>query len=184
MRCGILFVFLTLLTPSPARPHSSRLQADKPYANAYAARAKYSLSNSSLTIDLGYEVYQGVSNVATGINSWKGIRFAAPPTGPNRWQAPKIPYTNRSGVILADTYSTQCPQASNSDGIPFEEGITGNEDCLFLNVDAPAQPERLLPVLVWIHGGGYGQLDGRQDLTTIINANNNSFVGISIEYRV
>lgn len=39
-------------------------------------------------------------------------------------------------------------------------------------------------MLVWIHGGGYGSGNGQPDLTRIINANNNSFVGVAIQYRL
>lgn len=62
-------------------------------------------------------------------------------------------------------------------------GTLGNEDCLHLNVYAPVNASQL-PVLVWIHGGGYGAGDGTQDLSAIINANNNSFIGVAIQYRV
>ena len=60
---------------------------------------------------------------------------------------------------------------------------TGNEDCLFLSVYAP-QNKTNLPVLVWIHGGGYGAGQGNEDLSSIINANENSFIGVAIQYRV
>ena len=58
-----------------------------------------------------------------------------------------------------------------------------DEDCLFLNVYAPQNATRL-PALVWIHGGGYGVGDGREDMSTLINANDNSFIGVGIQYRV
>lgn len=61
----------------------------------------------------------------------------------------------------------------------------GDEDCLFLNVYAPpTKPLKKLPVLVWIHGGGYGIGDGTQDLSEIINANSKGFIGVAIQYRV
>ena len=39
-------------------------------------------------------------------------------------------------------------------------------------------------MLVWIHGGGYGQGQGNQDLSSIINTNNDAFIGVAIQYRV
>ena len=52
-----------------------------------------------------------------------------------------------------------------------------------MSVYAP-QNKTNLPVLVWIHGGGYGQGQGNEDLSPIINTNNNNFIGVAIQYRV
>lgn len=110
------------------------------------------------------------------------IRYAAPPTGSMRWQPPQPPAVNRAQVLPGDALPQRCPQAPDS---PIAAGynFTGNEDCLFLSVYAP-QNATNLPVLVWIHGGGYGAGSGSEDLTAIINANNNNFVGVAIQYRV
>lgn len=94
-----------------------------------------------------------------------------------------MPAINRSEVIRADTYPPQCPQSADSTGRPAR-GILGSEDCLFLNVYAPSNASNL-PVLVWIHGGGYGLGNGSAyDLSTIVGANNNSFIAIAIQYRL
>jgi carboxylesterase type B len=54
-----------------------------------------------------------------------------------------------------------------------------------VNVWAPKlQSKSGLPVFVNIHGGGYGAGDGREDLSGLVNANDNGFVGVSIQYRV
>ena len=57
------------------------------------------------------------------------------------------------------------------------------EDCLYLNVWAPADASNL-PVLVVIHGGGYGAGSGQTDLTALINSSGDKFVGVTIQYRV
>ena len=110
------------------------------------------------------------------------IRYAAPPTGPLRWQPPQAPSVDRSHILRGDTLPQNCPQ---SQWAPVESGFnfTGNEDCLFLSVYAPPNATDL-PVLVWIHGGGYGRGQGNMDMSPIINANNNSFVAVAIQYRV
>jgi carboxylesterase type B len=58
-----------------------------------------------------------------------------------------------------------------------------SEDCLFLNVYAPRNATNL-PVLVYIHGGGYGEGNGRLDMASIINTNNNGFIVVGIQYRL
>lgn len=95
-----------------------------------------------------------------------------------------MPSTDRDVVFQAKQHGPICPQNQNT-GLTFVPlNSTGSsEDCLFLNVYAPANASGL-PVLVWIHGGGYGRGNGRQDLSALINANNDSFVGVSIQYRV
>ena len=54
---------------------------------------------------------------------------------------------------------------------------------MFLNVYAPTNAGNI-PVLVYIHGGGYGAGNGQQDLTSIINGNGNNFIAVVIQYRV
>ncbi|KAK3314300.1 carboxylesterase [Apodospora peruviana] len=60
----------------------------------------------------------------------------------------------------------------------------GNEDCLFLNVLAPANAKNL-PVLFWIHGGGYGQGSASTfDFSYLDKTANNGFVSVVIQYRL
>lgn len=90
---------------------------------------------------------------------------------------------SRADIINATTFGNICPQAYPS--VPNAPFVPGNEDCLFLNVYAPPTLNSTqLPVFVWIHGGGYGLGDGRQDLSELITATGNGFVGVTIQYRV
>ncbi|KAF2184008.1 alpha/beta-hydrolase [Zopfia rhizophila CBS 207.26] len=137
-------------------------------------------TTASLQVDLGYAIYKGYNNETAGLNIWKGIRFASAPIGQLRWQPPQTPATNRT-VVQATDFGPFCPQ--NYPSIPNAPFIPGDEDCLFLNVYAPSNASNL-PVLVWIHGGGYGFGDGTQDMSTIINANDGSFVAVTVQYRL
>ncbi|KAH8680007.1 carboxylesterase type B [Tricladium varicosporioides] len=137
-----------------------------------------------LQVDLGYSIYKGVSNATTGLTTFKGIRYAAPPLGALRWQAPQSPALNRSSVIDASDFGPICPNSPLSLGAFGSVGaIPGDEDCLNLNVYAPSTGSGL-PVLVYIHGGGYGAGNGQQDMTSIINGNGNSFIAVAIQYRI
>jgi carboxylesterase type B len=110
------------------------------------------------------------------------IRFAAPPTGSLRWQRPEAPAINRT-TILANTYGPTCYQIGSNPPSNASSTNTVSEDCLFINVQSPANATNL-PVLVWIHGGGYGAGNGRLDLSDLLTTNNNNFVAVSIQYRL
>lgn len=91
---------------------------------------------------------------AGGVLAFKGIPFAAPPTGQNRWRAPQ-PVAPWKGVRSAAAYGSDCMQLPfPGDAAPL--GVKPEEDCLYLNVWTPAQrPAGKLPVMVWIYGGGF-----------------------------
>ncbi|KAI1170974.1 carboxylesterase [Nemania sp. FL0916] len=133
-------------------------------------------------VDLGYARYQGFYNSTYDHNIFRGIRYAAPPVGEFRWQMPQPPTRNRTEILSALDYAPQCPQSPISlDAIPPVP--SGDEDCLFLNVIAPANKKHL-PVLVWIHGGGYGLGNNRYEFSEQIRTNGNSYIAVSIAYRL
>lgn len=82
---------------------------------------------------------------------YKGIPYAAPPVGDLRWRAPQ-PVKAWTGVKATNDFGPQC--VGRDFGLVPPAGIS--EDCLYLNVWTPAQARgERLPVLVWIHGGGF-----------------------------
>ena len=120
--------------------------------------------------------------VAEGVESWKGIPFAAPPVGPLRWRAPQ-PAAKWTGVRDATRYSPDCMQKPfPSDAAPL--GTTPAEDCLYANVWRPAGARGKLPVLVWIYGGGF--VNGGASPPTYAGANmaRKGVVFVSFNYRV
>ncbi|KAF2710840.1 alpha/beta-hydrolase [Pleomassaria siparia CBS 279.74] len=138
-------------------------------------------------VDLGYAVYQGAYDATYNVNSFKGVRYAAPPLGNLRFAAPTAPVTNRTTTTPATSSPPKCPQTGASADTPPEYGFTsapGNEDCLFLNVFAPANAANL-PVFFWIHGGGYALFSANGlDPTEMMVTNGNSFVSVIIQYRL
>ncbi|KAG1759067.1 Alpha/Beta hydrolase protein [Suillus occidentalis] len=152
---------------------------------------------STSIVDLGYAQYQGSVDTATNITSFLGIRYAAPPIGDLRWAAPQPPPTVY-GVQQATTQPNECNQApaGNSLTNPFEStsmkkrAVSQSEDCLFLNVYTPgsevvATPAGGLPVVVWIHGGGY--IQGSANLyngADLIIDSNYGVITVVIQYRL
>ena len=141
-------------------------------------------SCSILDSDLRVRVDSGwlLGSEESGVLSFKGIPFAASTEGVNRWRPPqrKQPW---KGILSAQDYGDYCPQIKR-DSLWFELGKT-SEDCLTLNVWAPKNSSvSKLPVMVWIHGGGYLQGSGN-----IPRVNNPEFVKqdvvlITINYRL
>src|SRR5216683_3320409 len=91
------------------------------------------------------------------VRAYLGIPFAAPPVGELRWKPPQ-PVTPWQGVRAAMSFGPQCLQAGGSPKSVYFEYSGGDlpisEDCLTLNVWAPAEAKDL-PVMVWIYGGGF-----------------------------
>ena len=93
-----------------------------------------------------------------GVFSYRGIPYAAPPVAELRWKPPMAaaPWTD---TIDATERPNGCIQAAFG-GLPIP-GFVASEDCLYLNVDSPSQGSAL-PVMVWIHGGGFTLGEGTQ----------------------
>lgn len=111
-------------------------------------------------IDSG--VLQGVAEPgATPLHIFRGIPFAAPPLAALRWRAPQ-PVPEWRGVRPATAFAPRCMQQPLFADMMFRSPAP-SEDCLYLNVWAPAAARRAkLPVLLYVHGGGFVAGDGSE----------------------
>lgn len=102
-----------------------------------------------------------------GVSIYRGIPYAQPPVGERRWRAP-APLPRWEGVRDGTRFGAACVQPPSRPGSIYHDDVGRmSEDCLSLNVWAPANARGKLPVFVWIHGGslltgsgGLGMYDG------------------------
>ena len=96
------------------------------------------------------------------VRVYRGIPFAAPPTGVLRWKAPQPP-ASWQGVRQATEFSNACWQTPYPAAAAIYQSKLPplSEDCLYLNVWTSAKsPKDRLPVMFWIHGGGFTRGSG------------------------
>ena len=89
------------------------------------------------------------------VRAYLGLPYAAPPVGDLRWKAPE-PAAKWKGTRDATKFGAHCAQNHVFDDMVFQDAGP-SEDCLFLNIYVPADAKDTskLPVMFWIHGGGY-----------------------------
>jgi para-nitrobenzyl esterase len=106
--------------------------------------------------------------LSSGVLSFLGIPYAQPPVGELRWKPPQAAEA-RADLLVADSFGPACPQDDSA--VSFTQSGPTDEDCLTLNIWTPHRdldalaPGDGLPVMFWIHGGGFIQGSARQTVT-------------------
>jgi para-nitrobenzyl esterase len=138
-------------------------------------------ASSTLQVTVASGVVEGKQDGP--VRTFLGIPYAAPPVGELRWKPPAAA-DKWIGVRKSSEFGARCVQAPVYGDMDFRDA-GHSEDCLFLNVWTPAKaPDSKLPVMVWIHGGGFvagASSEPRQDGTVLAQQ---GVVVVSMNYRL
>jgi para-nitrobenzyl esterase len=142
--------------------------------------------NKTATTDKGLQaktvngIIEG-NHEKSGVYSFKGIPYAAPPVGDMRWKEPQ-PVKNWDGVRAAKDFGPRAMQAPIFGDMNFRSNGM-SEDCLYLNVWTPNTKGKL-PVLVYFYGGGFVAGDGSEPRYDGESMSQKGIVAITVNYRL
>jgi para-nitrobenzyl esterase len=128
----------------------------------------------------------GTTGARPDVRVYRGIPFALPPVGALRWKPPQPP-VSWQGVRQATEFSNACWQTPypSSASIYQSKLPPLSEDCLYLNVWTPAKSGKdRLPVMVWIHGGGFTRGSGTSSAYDGSNLAHKGVVVVTLNYRL
>jgi para-nitrobenzyl esterase len=147
----------------------------------YAIHGRQQMTLESLSVEGG--LLATPKPAASGVRSFKGLPYAAAPIGALRWRPPQ-PVKPWSGVRPSDVFGPNSLQGVVFDDIdPTPAGVS--EDCLYLNIWTPAAgASNLLPVMVWIHGGGFAVGSGSEPRYDGANLAARGIVVVTLNHRL
>jgi len=131
---------------------------------------------------------ESTSGIAAGykknnVINWDDIPYAKPPIGNLRWKAPRK--IDNPSLVLTSKENNFCVQRPSGMGGSEGDGFfSGSEDCLYLDIKAPASnSDKNLPVMFWIHGGGNTSgLKDLYDFSKMVDRHN--VIVVTINYRL
>ena len=143
-----------------------------------------------IKLDTGYVSGMIQREPGKEVRVYRGIPYAAPPAGALRWRPPQ-PIAPWPGVRECTTFSIITPQCgshipgANPDKPDPRQALPQSEDCLYLNVLTPAKkPAAKLPVMVWMHGGGFIFGSGNEGLSNLIRLPQHGVVQVNVNMRL
>jgi len=126
---------------------------------------------------------EGTVGETSGVRMFRGIPFAAPPTGDLRWKPPQ-PVKGWQGVLKTTNFGPRCMQHPVFGDMNFRSNGM-SEDCLYLNVWAPpGADKKKLPVLVYFYGGGFIAGDGSEPRYDGESMAQKGIVTVTVNYRL
>src|SRR6476620_11622090 len=139
------------------------------------------LNDAAPRVKISNGTLEGVNE--SGIRTFKGVPFAAPPVGGLRWKEPQ-PVKNWTGVRKADKFGPRAMQLPVFGDMNFRsDGMS--ENCLYLNVWTPAKTgSEKLPVLVYFYGGGFMAGDGSELRYDGESMARKGIVAVTVNYRL
>ena len=141
------------------------------------------ISKTSVQTKIANGTIEGFKDSKTGLQVYYGIPFAKPPVGELRWKSPQAP-DNWQGVLKTVKFGPK-PIQTEVFGKMNSRLDTMSEDCLYLNVWAPAEKsKKLLPVLVYFFGGGFVAGDGAEPRYDGAAMAQKGLVAITVNYRL
>jgi para-nitrobenzyl esterase len=145
------------------------------------------ISNTLFAKDLDVQTSSGLSLgfIQNGVINWDDIPYAQPPIGELRWMAPRKIIKNNTLIYPQDNnFCIQKPSGMGGSELDGDEFFSGSEDCLYLDVKAPkTKANNLLPVMLWIHGGG--NTSGLKDIYDFSNmVRKHNVIVVTINYRL
>jgi para-nitrobenzyl esterase len=121
-----------------------------------------------------------------GISKFYGVPYATPPIGKLRWRAPQS-IEQWQGTRKATSFGPMAYQLTSMEGPmdPKDKDLTESEDCLYLNIWSPSLTAGAdLPVMVWIHGGGFLNGSGAMNYYNGNELAKRGVVVVSFNYRL
>jgi len=131
--------------------------------------------------EYGYVSGTMIGDAGQKVRTYRGIPYASPPLGELRWQPPQ-PAMPWQGIRECTAYSAVTPQLI---GFGPTTPLAQSEDCLYLNVVTPAQKaSEDLPVMVFMHGGGFTGGHGNEKLFNSARLARHGVVLVTVNMRL
>jgi para-nitrobenzyl esterase len=138
--------------------------------------------------EAGYVTGAVIGESGGEVRIYRGVPYAAPPVGERRWKPPQ-PVAPWSGSRQCTEFSKIAPQSVLGelppDLPPLPQIMPSSEDCLYLNVLTSAKKSTdKLPVMVWMHGGGYQLGSASEPLVNIPRLPQHGIMLVNVNMRL